>query len=169
MSKSLRPHGLKPTRILCPWNFPGKNTGVGCHFLLQRIFRTQRLNPGALCLLHWLAVSLPLCHLGTLSSSPTEPNFMRHLKEDFLSCNVCVLCVVSRSDVSDSLRPHGFNFPLWSSPGSSVRGILQARILEWVAISFSGHVIYLEKKKKQTPRNVWHSFPVLTAATSSSI
>ena len=26
----LRPHGLKPTRLLCPWNFPGKNTGVGC-------------------------------------------------------------------------------------------------------------------------------------------
>jgi len=33
MSDSLQPHGLKPTRLLCPWNFPGKNTGVGCHFL----------------------------------------------------------------------------------------------------------------------------------------
>ena len=32
MSDSLRPHGLLPTRLLCPWNFPGKNTGVGCHF-----------------------------------------------------------------------------------------------------------------------------------------
>ena len=31
------PHGLS-TRLLCPWDFPGKNTGVGCHFLLQRIF-----------------------------------------------------------------------------------------------------------------------------------
>ena len=29
------PHGLQPTRLLCPWNSPGKNTGVGCHFLLQ--------------------------------------------------------------------------------------------------------------------------------------
>ena len=34
MSDSLRPHGLQPTRLLCPWNSPGKNTGVGCHFLL---------------------------------------------------------------------------------------------------------------------------------------
>ena len=34
MSNSLRPHGLEPTRLLCPWDFPGKNTGVGCHFLL---------------------------------------------------------------------------------------------------------------------------------------
>ena len=30
----LRPHGLEPARLLCPWDFPGKNTGVGCHFLL---------------------------------------------------------------------------------------------------------------------------------------
>ena len=34
-SNSLRPQGLQPTRLLCPWNYPGKNTGVGCHFLLQ--------------------------------------------------------------------------------------------------------------------------------------
>ena len=41
-----RPHGLQPTRLLCPWNFPGKSTGVGCHFLLQGIFPTQGSNPG---------------------------------------------------------------------------------------------------------------------------
>ena len=34
------------TRLLRPWDFPGKNTGVGCHFLLQEIFPTQGLNPG---------------------------------------------------------------------------------------------------------------------------
>ena len=33
----LWPHGLQPTRLLCPWDFPGKKTGVGCHFLLQII------------------------------------------------------------------------------------------------------------------------------------
>ena len=37
---------LQPTRILHPWDFPGKNTGVGYHFLLQEIFLTQGLNPG---------------------------------------------------------------------------------------------------------------------------
>ena len=41
-------HGLQPARLLCLWDFPGKNTGVGCHFLLQGIFPTQRSN---LCLL----------------------------------------------------------------------------------------------------------------------
>jgi len=35
VSDSLWPHGLEPIRLLCPWNSPGKNTGVGCHFLLQ--------------------------------------------------------------------------------------------------------------------------------------
>ena len=34
---SLKSHGLGPTRLLCPWNFPGKNIGMGCHFLLHRI------------------------------------------------------------------------------------------------------------------------------------
>ena len=41
VSDSLQPHGQQPTRLRCPWDFPGKNTGVGCHFLLQGIFPTQ--------------------------------------------------------------------------------------------------------------------------------
>ena len=35
MSDSVRPHGLQPTRLLRPWDFPGKSTGVGCHCLLH--------------------------------------------------------------------------------------------------------------------------------------
>ena len=53
--------------VLCPWNFPGKNTGVGCHFVLQGIFLTQGLNPHLLCLLPWQVDSLPLPHKGTYS------------------------------------------------------------------------------------------------------
>ena len=34
VSDSLQPHGLQPTRLLCPWDFPGKSAGVGCHCLL---------------------------------------------------------------------------------------------------------------------------------------
>ena len=60
VSDSLRPHGLQPTRLFFPWDFPNKNTGVGVHFLLQGIIPTQGLNP---CLLHWQADSLPLSHL----------------------------------------------------------------------------------------------------------
>ena len=46
VSDSLRPHGLQPTRLLCPWDFPGTSTGVGCHVLLQGIFLTQESNLG---------------------------------------------------------------------------------------------------------------------------
>ena len=55
----LRPHGLQPAKLFCPWDFPGKNTGLGCHchFLLQGIFLTQRSNSR---LLHWKADSLQL-------------------------------------------------------------------------------------------------------------
>ena len=42
------PQGLWPTRILCPWDSPGKNAGAGSHSLLRGIFPTQRLNSGLL-------------------------------------------------------------------------------------------------------------------------
>ena len=46
MSDSLRLRGLWPTRLLHPWDIPGKSTGVGCHLLLQGIFLTLGSNPG---------------------------------------------------------------------------------------------------------------------------
>ena len=73
MSYSLRLHGLQPARLLCPWNFPGKDTGVVCHFLLQGICPAQGWK---LHFLHWQADSLPLSHLrrpkfiGSSSNSP---------------------------------------------------------------------------------------------------
>ena len=48
VSDSLQPHGLQTTRFLHPWDFPGKTTGVGYHFLLQGFFPTQGSNPGLL-------------------------------------------------------------------------------------------------------------------------
>ena len=56
---------LQYARLLYLWGFPGKNTGVSCHFLLQGIFLTQGLNPCLLHLLHWQADSLPLNHLSS--------------------------------------------------------------------------------------------------------
>ena len=45
VSDSLQPQGLYPARLLCPWNSPGKDIGVGCHALLQGIFPTQGSEP----------------------------------------------------------------------------------------------------------------------------
>ena len=67
VSDSLQPHGLWPVRLLCPWDSSGKNTGVGCHALLQGIFLIQGMNPCLLRLLHWQAGSLPL-------APPVKPN-----------------------------------------------------------------------------------------------
>ena len=44
ISSSLGTHVLKPAGFLCPWDFPGKDTWVGCHFLLQEIFPMQRMS-----------------------------------------------------------------------------------------------------------------------------
>ena len=82
MSDSVRPHRWQPTRLCHPWDSPGKNTGVGCHFFLQCMKVKSKSEVVQLCLtLH---------------------------------------------DPMD-----------WSLPGSSVHGIFQARVLEWVAIAFS--------------------------------
>ena len=64
MSDFWRPHGLEPARLLCPSNFPGQNTEVVYHFLLQGFFPIQRSNPS---LLLWQADSSLLSHLGSIS------------------------------------------------------------------------------------------------------
>ena len=86
MLNSLRPHRLQPASLLCQWDFSGKNTGVGCHFLLQRIFPTQGSN---LCLLqvscigrwiiyHWaIRAYIP----SLLSLPPTQPSRSAHSTE----------------------------------------------------------------------------------------
>ena len=93
VSNSLRPHGLQPTRLLRPWDFPGKSIGVGCHCLLQCMkVKSERE----------VAQSCP-----TLS--------------DPMDCSL---------------------------PGSSVHGIFQARVLEWVAIAFSGPTVHRVTKSR---------------------
>ena len=79
MSNSLWPYGQESARLLCPWDSPGKNSGVGCYFPLQGIFPNQVSNSYLLCLLHWQTVSLPL-------APPAKPfKFL-------LRCSVTQLC-----------------------------------------------------------------------------
>ena len=65
VSASLRLHGLQPTGLLCPWNFPGKDAEVGCHFLPQGVFPTQGSNLhlvsciGRRILYHWRHLGSP--------------------------------------------------------------------------------------------------------------
>ena len=61
VSNSLPPHGLQPTRLFWPWDFPGNNTELDCRFLLWGVFLTQGSNP------HLLSPALQVDYL------PTEP------------------------------------------------------------------------------------------------
>ena len=76
LSTQSRPTLCNPMdyRLLGPWDFSSKNTGVGCYFLLQGIFPTQGSNLGLLHLLHWQADSLPLSHQGSPFSGMGQVN-----------------------------------------------------------------------------------------------
>jgi len=63
MFDCLQPYGLKPTRPLCPRNFPGKNIGVSSHSLLQGILLTQGLNPDLLYTHTHTYITESLCYI----------------------------------------------------------------------------------------------------------
>ena len=88
VSNPLQPYGLQPARLLCPWDFPGNNTGVGCHFLLQGIFPTQGSNPG---LLHCRQMLLPSEPPGKSLLESKEHQFQvkKKKKSHFLEWVVC--------------------------------------------------------------------------------
>ena len=119
MPDSLQPHGLQPTRILCPWDFPGKDSGVGCHFLLQGIFPTQTSN---LCPLRWQEASLPLDR-GSPVRVPTT-----------CSCSVTKSCptLCGPKDYSTPCFPGLHHFPLCSNswPLSQFSLVVDANVQE---------------------------------------
>ena len=85
VSDSVQPQGPQPTRLLCPRDSPGKNTGVGCYALLQGIFPTQGLNLHLLSLLDWQTDSLSLAPLQKKkkkkSSAPIHLHMFRQLQK----------------------------------------------------------------------------------------
>ena len=87
MSHSLRPHGLSPTRLLCPWASPGKNTAVGCRFFLQGIVPTRGWSPRPLHLPNW--------------QEGTSPPCAREAPEQMQCCGRCCRSVSSHVQVCD--------------------------------------------------------------------
>ena len=103
MPDSLRPHELYPTRLLCPWDSSGKNTGVVCNFLFQGIFPTQRSNPG---LLHSRDMLYPLSHQGS-------PNRMLLMTPHKKRCHLCDWLSSYRLEVSTTLSLGLINLLEW--------------------------------------------------------
>ena len=105
VSNSLLPRGLQPARLLCSQNSPGKNTRAGCHALPQGNLPNPRIE----------------------LTSPALQIFLT--TEQLGKPLICLLCLVTQSCLTL------FNPMNCSPPGSSVHGLSQARLLEWVAIS----------------------------------
>ena len=83
------PNRWPPTRLLCPWDFPGNSTGVDCHFLLQGIFPTQRSIPG---LLHHRQMLYRLSHQGSVllfTRDQTMVEVMKIMATSFKRSHVC--------------------------------------------------------------------------------
>jgi len=109
----LWPFGLEPARLLCTWNFLGKNTRVDCYFLLQGIFLTKGSNLCILYCRHIPAGTLPAEPFGKYPKYISCGLFLNGLDYIvsflvwvFLSLKVFSSVQFSRSVVSDSLRPH---------------------------------------------------------------
>ena len=96
---SLRPCGLQPTTLLCPWDFPAENTGVGCHFLLQGISLIPGMKPASL-------VSPALAGRFFTTEPPGNPLGPSESESE------------SRSVMSDSLQLHELYSP-WTSPSQN--------------------------------------------------
>ena len=87
MSDSVRPQRRQPTRLPRPWDSPGKNTGVGCHFLLQCMKVKSESEIAQSC----PALSDPMdCSLPGSSVHGIDINFLSHLV--FLSLTGCRIC-----------------------------------------------------------------------------
>ena len=94
-SDSLQLHGLQPTRLLCPWNFPGKNIGLGCRFHLQGIFPIQGSNLRLLCLLCWHVNYLPLSYLGSPTKCILISNFQAILWGSYYCFIIIVITIIT--------------------------------------------------------------------------
>ena len=79
MSDSLLPHGLQLTRLLCPWDFPGKSTGVGCHHQTLAITRKSHRVKDA-----WFQMSIPSLLVGSFISA----HYLLSLRIGFLFCKM---------------------------------------------------------------------------------
>ena len=126
-ARLFRPNALQPTRLLCPWNSPGKNTGVGCCALLQGIFPAQGLNPHLLHLLHWQASSLTLVPPGK------HPALTWGRKKSGSG-----ICFGDKGHRKESLKQDGITY-MRVSPPSHLRSIFHVTcLINPACVSFHG-------------------------------
>ena len=128
MSDSVGPHRRQPTRLPHPWDSPGKNTGVGCHFLLQCMKVKSESEVAQLC--PTLSDPMDSSPPGSPAPGILQAGTLERVAIAFVSgTNCCCLVAQSCSALCDPMD--------CSLPGPFIHGISQARILNWIPISFS--------------------------------
>ena len=128
MSDSLRPHRLKPFRLLCPWDFPGQEYWSGLPFPPPGDLSDPEIEPESAALqAHSLLLSRWRSSFEKIGRKGLDhqPKVSKAGKEEEERSEVTQLCLTLCDPMDCSL------------PGFSVHGIFQARVLEWGAISFS--------------------------------
>ena len=172
--ESLWPHGLQPTRLLCRWYFPGKNTEVGCHFLLQGIFLTQGSNLCLLSLLHWQADSLPLSHLRSPSLSSRVYSNSRPLIQWW---DPTISFSVTRFSSCPQSFPASGSFPvswLFTSGGQSTGASASASILPmniqgWFPLGLNGFISLLSKGLSSVFSSTIYTIYIVITLNSSNL
>ena len=167
VSDPVRPHRQQPTRLLRPWDSPGKNTGMGYCSLLQGDLPDPGIKPVPPTLWADSLPSEPPGNYRTFYLKVAEYTFFSRAyikfskKNTCCCCCCCCCCCYVALVVSDSVRPHRRQ-----PTRRPVPGILQARILEWVAISSSNAWKWKVKVKSLsrvrllvTPRTAAHQAP----------
>ena len=132
VSNSVRPHRWQPARLHRPWDSPGKNTGVGCHFLLQCMEVTSESEVVQLC--STLSDPMDYSLLGSSAHGIFQARVLEWGTTAFSLSFSAAAAAAAKSLQSCPILCDPID---GSPPGSPVPGILQARTLEWVAISFS--------------------------------
>ena len=94
MSNSVRLYELQPTRLLCPWDSPGRNTGMGCRDPLQGIFPNQGWNLWLSRLLHWQVGSTPLVPPGKPILGLVRSSWFLLYPELLNSCAILLMLVL---------------------------------------------------------------------------
>ena len=132
MSDSGRPHRWQPTRHPRPWDSPGKNTGVGCHFLLQCMNVKSESEVAQSCptLSDPMDCSLPGSSIHGIFQARVLERVAIASSDKTLAAATAAAAKLLQSCPTLCDPRDG------SPPGSPIPGILQARTLEWVAISF---------------------------------
>ena len=125
------PWTIQPARLLCPWNFSGRNIEVGCYFLLQGIFPTQESNLSLLRLPHWQTDSLPPHHLGSPITTHSQHIFFFSCDGNFKSTilatfqkYITVLTVATMLCIISPLRLLILLYSVWISLNENPREVL---------------------------------------------